>query len=266
MQWLIHVVDSVIVMQMRSNLLNKQNDEFFRDLHEAFDRVERDLPARPLVLTGAGHVFSAGLDLEYTFPIFARADEAEIAAWYRRFRTAMLRVFDYPYPTVAAVNGHAVAGGLILALCCDHRIVAQGDVRSGLNEIHVGIPMPSSYTELVRLRCGSPAAIDAILSGTLYRVDEAVAAGFYHEAAASDVLLERARVVARATPSACMEAYAHSKKMLHAPTSTWLESCSSALDADTIRVICSPASRRAQALALERLKGKGASIARRSPP
>jgi enoyl-CoA hydratase len=256
MRWTISEVNGVALVLMQSNKINKQNDEFFADLHTAFDVVERDLPARPVVLTGQGSVFSAGLDFEYTFPIFARQDEAEIGAWYRRFSDAILRVFHYPYPTVAAVNGHAIAGGLILALCCDYRIAARGELRCGLNEVPVGIPMPSLYTELVRFRCGSPVTTDAILTGKLYECDDALRAGFYQEVVPAEELIARARAHAELIPGACMGAYAHSKKMLQAPTLQWIEGESYRLDLETVKVISSPASQAAQAQALVRLKGR----------
>ncbi|MEZ4364154.1 MAG: enoyl-CoA hydratase/isomerase family protein [Kofleriaceae bacterium] len=256
MQWAITEVDDVAVMQMLSNKVNKQNDEFFSDLQAAFDRVEAELPGRPVVLHGQGTVFSAGLDFEYTFPIFARQDEAEISAWFQRFSAAILRVFTYPYPTVAAVNGHAMAGGLILAMACDHRVAAAGPGRCGLNEVPVGIPMPSLYTELVRARVGSAVTSEAILTGKLYSCEEAHRAGFYQEVVSAEELLDRACAHARLIPAACRAAYVHSKKMVLRPTMDWIEQRSRELDRVTVKEISSPAAQAAQAQALARLKAR----------
>lgn len=257
MRWAIGEVEGVAVVHMQSNPVNKQNDEFFGDLQTAFDLVQSELPGRSVVLTGDGNVFSAGLDFEYTFPIFARRNEEEIGAWYRRFSDAMLRVLTYPYPTVAAVNGHAVAGGLILALCCDHRVAARGEGRCGLNEVPVGIPMPSLYTELVRMRIGSANTAEAILTGKLYSMEEAHRLGFVQELVEPGVLLEAARAHASLIPADCLAAYAHSKKMLLAPTMRWIEQESRSLDLLTVREISSPAAQAAQARALARLKTRG---------
>lgn len=256
MRWAINEVDGVAMVQMQSNQVNKQNDEFFSDLQTAFDLVEAELPGRPVVLHSLSKVFSAGLDFEYTFPLFARRDEDEIGAWYRRFSDAMLRVFTYPYPTVAAVNGHAIAGGLILALCCDHRVAARGELRCGLNEVPVGIPMPSLYTELVRLRIGSAATSEAILTGKLYSAEESHRLGFVQELVEPEILLDAARAHARLISAECLPAYAHSKKMLLAPTMRWIEQDSRALDQLTVRAISSPAAQAAQARALARLKAR----------
>jgi enoyl-CoA hydratase len=98
---------------------------FFTDLHDAFDRLERDFNPHPVVLTGQGDVFSAGIDFQYSFDIFGSGDLD-----YRNYRATNLRIFQYPRPTVAAINGHAIAGGLITALDCDFRVAARKSASS----------------------------------------------------------------------------------------------------------------------------------------
>ena len=79
--------------------------------------------------SSTGAVFSAGLDFDHHFPLFARRSLKEIDAWFEVYRATNLRLFTYPRPTVAAINGHAYAGGLITALACDHRIAAEGTLQ-----------------------------------------------------------------------------------------------------------------------------------------
>src|SRR6478752_4855181 len=98
MIWSIEPQDGAVVVTMRSNPVNKMNQAFFDDLHEALDRVE------------AEH------DFEEVFPLFERANYEEIASWFARFRSSILRLFQLPRRTIAAVNGNAYAGGLILSL------------------------------------------------------------------------------------------------------------------------------------------------------
>src|SRR6185312_9550311 len=97
---------------MNTNKVNVQNDAFFADLHEAFDKLESDFNPYPVVLTGLGDVFSAGIDFQYSFDIFGSGNLDKIREWYRNYRATNLRIFQYARPTVAAVNGHAIAGGL----------------------------------------------------------------------------------------------------------------------------------------------------------
>ena len=106
----------VALVTMNTNKANAQNPTFFEDLHRAFDRLEAEFNDCAVVLTGTGRVFSAGLDFDHHFPLFARRSTSEVDAWFETYRATNLRIFTYPRPTVAAINGHAYAGGLITAL------------------------------------------------------------------------------------------------------------------------------------------------------
>src|SRR5271165_1179038 len=110
--------DHVVVVTMNTNKVNAQNPTFFDDLHAAFDRLETEFDDSAVVLTGTGKVFSAGLDLDHHFAMFARRNLKEIDKWFAAYRATNLRLFTYPRPTVAAINGHAYAGGLLR----DHQI------------------------------------------------------------------------------------------------------------------------------------------------
>ena len=157
MSWTIERRGHVAVVTMTTNPVNAQNRAFFADLHEAFDRLERDHPESPVVLTGTGTRFSAGLDLGEHFPLFA-GDPAAVAAWFGDYRATNMRLFTYPRPTVAAVNGHAFAGGLITAAVCDYRVAVDGGARFGLNEVPIGIPMPAVYVRMLAYAWGEPVA------------------------------------------------------------------------------------------------------------
>jgi len=121
MGWTIERGCRVAAVTMTTNPVNAQNRAFFADLHDTFDRLERDHPESPVVLIGTGARFSAGLDLAEHFPLFA-GDPAAVASRFRDYRATNMRLFTYPRPTVAAVNGHAFAGGLITAAVCDYRV------------------------------------------------------------------------------------------------------------------------------------------------
>ena len=111
----------------------------------------------PIVLTGTGTRFSAGLDLREHFPLFA-GDRAAVASWFRDYRATNMRLFTYRRPTVAAVNGHAFAGGLITAAVCDHRVAVAEGVRFGLNEVPIGIDA-RRVRPYARLRVGRACGI-----------------------------------------------------------------------------------------------------------
>ena len=135
---------------MNTNKVNAQNRAFFADLHEAFDTLKREHRESPVVPTGADGRFSAGLDLDEHFRLFA-GDRDAVAAWFQDYRATNMRLFTYPRPTVAAINGHAYAGGLITAAVCDYRVAVRDGARFGLNEVPIGIPMPAVYVRSLRM-------------------------------------------------------------------------------------------------------------------
>lgn len=214
MTWNIEEVNGCAIVRMNTNKVNVQNDQFFSDLHEAFDRLECEFGDLPVVLTGQGDVFSAGIDFQYSFDIFGSGDLDKIRQWYRAYRETNLRIFQYPRPTVAAVNGHAIAGGLITALDCDFRVAARKPARFGLNEVPIGIPMPAAYVEIIKYTLGDQVGALTTLCGKLYELEEAERLGFFHEVVDPDKLLETAISYARCITPDCNTAYAMAKKAL----------------------------------------------------
>jgi len=237
--WEIELTQDVAVVRMTSNRVNKQNPEFFADLTDTFDRLDQDYPRSPIVLTGIDEIFSVGIDFEYSFELFQKREPAETLAWFDAFRGAMLRVFKTLRPTVAAVNGHVFAGGVILALGCDFQVGRSGDYQCAINGVPVGIPMPSVYTALIRHRLGTAVATEAILTGRSYSPSEALEAGFFHAVVDSERLIPTAIEKARCVTAACMPAFEHSKRMLLAPALARMDSLCEELDRVTAEVISS---------------------------
>jgi enoyl-CoA hydratase len=230
MTWDIHFDDTVATITMNTNPVNAQNNAFFADFHHAFDRLETDAPDSAVVLTGQGRSFSAGLDFDENMARFARRDINEVRAWFTEYRAVNLRLFNYPRPTAAAVNGHAFAGGLITALACDYRIGTSGDARFSLNEVPIGIPMPSTYLELMRFAIGAPATTLLSLSGITIDSTEALRLGVLHEIVEPTQLLAASNAWLNRTPADCIEAYAFTKAALHAPALTAIKDYSDHLD------------------------------------
>src|SRR6186997_3312469 len=123
MKWKLEDRPEAVVVEVNSNPVNKQNYEYMKDVHETFDFLDKEYPHKPVILTARGKVFSAGIDFDYCFPMFERGDQKEIHEWFAQYRKSMLRIFTSSRMTIAAVNGHAFAGGFILALSCDFRVV-----------------------------------------------------------------------------------------------------------------------------------------------
>ncbi|MEN0140663.1 MAG: enoyl-CoA hydratase/isomerase family protein [Rhodococcus sp. (in: high G+C Gram-positive bacteria)] len=255
MSWTIERRGRVAVVTMNTNPVNAQNRAFFADLHEAFDRLQSEHPDSPVVLTGVGARFSAGLDLAEHFRLFA-GDEADVASWFQDYRATNMRLFTYPRPTVAAVNGHAFAGGLITAAVCDRTVGAAGDARFGINEVNIGIPMPAVYLRMLAYAWGQPVASRACLQGEIFSVQQAHEMGILHEVVPAEDLLDRAVAIAELTPEDCLDNYAYTKRALKAPALRDIAELSDALDEKELAAgMTSEPSRRAHRRYWQQLKG-----------
>jgi enoyl-CoA hydratase len=248
--------DHVAVVTMNTNKVNAQNPAFFDDLHAAFDRLEVEFNGCAVVLTGSGSAFSAGLDFDHHFPLFARRSLKEIDAWFEAYRATNLRLFAYPRPTVAAINGHAYAGGLITAFACDHRIASEGALQFALNEVPIGIPMPAIYCEIIKHAIGPRAASELTLFGQVYDIVTALKMGVVDKTAVPGRLLEAAVAWAALVSPDCYAAYAFTKRALQATTMSAMD-VAARLDRDWLsRGMSDPASLRAHARRYRELKGR----------
>ena len=257
MSWTIERRGRVAVVTMTTNPVNAQNRAFFADLHEAFDRLERDHGESPVVLTGTGARFSAGLDLAEHFPLFA-GDPASVRSWFRDYRATNMRLFTYPRPTVAAVNGHAFAGGLITAAVCDHRVAVADGARFGLNEVPIGIPMPAVYVRLLSYAWGEPIAARTCLLGEIFSSVQAHDMGMVHELAPTEQVLDRAVAVAELTPEDCLEQYAFTKRATQAAALRDIAELADPLDAELPTWFTSDRARHAHRRYWQQLKGRPA--------
>lgn len=257
MSWTIERRGRVAVVTMTTNPVNAQNRAFFADLHEAFDRLERDHADSPVVLTGTGTRFSAGLDLGEHFPLFATGPAA-VASWFRDYRATNMRLFTYPRPTVAAVNGHAYAGGLITAAVCDYRVAVADGARFGVNEVPIGIPMPGVYVRMLAYAWGEPVAARACLFGEIFTPAQAHALGMLHELVPAEELLDRAVTVAGRTPEDSLGPYARTKRASQAAALRDIAELADPLDAVLPDEITSEPARHAHRRYWQQLKGSPA--------
>jgi enoyl-CoA hydratase len=161
------------------------------ELLEALDRCLRELDeARPeaVVLTGTGSIFSAGVDLLRVLD----GGTGYLAGFLPLLARAVRRLFAFPRPVVAAVNGHAIAGGCILACACDWKVMAAGEGRIGVPELRVGVPFPVAPLEVLRFTVPPQHLQKLAYTGRTYGAAEALEWGLVDEVVPPDRLLERA--------------------------------------------------------------------------
>ncbi|MFD0688739.1 enoyl-CoA hydratase/isomerase family protein [Actinomadura fibrosa] len=189
----VEVVDGVAVVRLAHGKVNALDLE----LCQAIERAARELddprgPVRAVVVTGAGRAFSAGVDLRRV----VEGGALYVAEFLPALGAAFRAVFDLGKPVVAAVNGHAIAGGCVLAAACDHRVMASGAGTIGVPELKVGVPFPYAALEIMRFTLGPVAARRIILDGANHDPESALALGLVDEVHDADGLLERAVAVA----------------------------------------------------------------------
>lgn len=203
------------------------------------DTIERSVadfetgPARAAVIVGYDRFFSAGLAL----PALIDLDRPAMQGFIERFGRSMMRVLACGKPIVAAINGHAIAGGCVLALMCDHRIAAEDDtIRIGLSEAQLGIGLPSIVVEPLRAQVPPASLVPLALEGRLVSPSEALGLGLVHELAPATTLLDRARAQATTLAANPTSGVAQIKRAIRAPiieavarrqaaeTETWLDS------------------------------------------
>jgi enoyl-CoA hydratase len=177
---------------MARNALNTLSPDFVDELRACLRGLSEDDSVGALVLaSGAEKFFSAGWDL----PQLTKLSRADMASFLRAFNSLTVEMATYPGGTVAALSGFAVAGGWILALACDWRVMTTGNRRVGINEVDLGLPIPLPAMLLAREVTG-PGARDMILTGKLATPEEALAARWIDALAAPDRVLVQAREIA----------------------------------------------------------------------
>ena len=263
MSWNLERQGNVVVARIEGTKANAQNEAFFTDLDEAFERLEGEFSDCAVVLTAEGSTFSAGLDFEEAFAALASTDPKQLADWVRRYEETNLRIWRHPRPTVAAINGHAFAGGLITALDCDYRVTVEG-ARFSLNEVPIGIAMPAIYVEIIRHAVGTPVASVATLFGHEFDTDEALRVGFVHavtsrrSAAARRDRRRRADLARRLRRLRVLQAGAPGARRRAG------RDVAARLDKDLPRVLASDAAVRLRALRYSQIKGDRPDWARES--
>lgn len=169
----------------------------------------------PILLTGTADAFCAGLDLKEV----AGLDRAGMERFLRHIDRIAMRIFDHPAPVVAAINGHAIAGGAVLALCCDWRVATTNPrARIGVNEVALGATYPPRILKIVLHRLSAQNRARVLLGAHLYPPEEARALGLVDELA-EDVLAAATKRLGElaAHPRA---GYAHTKALLRRGVTT----------------------------------------------
>ncbi len=242
--------DGVSILRMERGHGNALSLQFLAAIQEQLDAAQRDLP-RGLVLTGTDSIFCAGLDLEQMMKL----DRVAIRRLLHQLYGVCRQLFAFPRPVIAAINGHAIAGGALLALACDLRLMAQGEGKFGLNESALGLAVPPSLVEMGRYTLDRPLLEKLMYGGMVYPAFKAFDMGILDVLVESKQLIDHSILsVERWTSS--LTAFAEIKSRLKAPT---LDAMTAAHleDEAWIRLWFRPQTQKRLSAALATLRDKG---------
>jgi enoyl-CoA hydratase len=208
----LHETDGIVVMTVDRPPANAMDVALLRDLVAAIGQVASDLP-RALVLAGREGFFSAGADLK-AVPGYGPEDQREMV---QSINAMALGAYELPCPVVGAITGHAIAGGLVLALCADIRI-ASSVGRYGLTEVKVGVPYPQAAIGVVAAELPPHAARLLALGNDLIDAAECRRLGVFDEVVEPHEVVSRARELARGLAAFPRDVYTRTKRDLRGET------------------------------------------------
>jgi enoyl-CoA hydratase len=210
--------DGVAEIVLDDGKVNAMSAAFFAGLNAALDRAEAD-DCGALVVVGRPGYLSAGLNVK----LLPTLPPDELQRTLVTFGRTLLRLWTFPLPTVAAVTGHAVAGGALLAFACDRRFVADGPYRIQMNETAIGLTLPSWAIAICQSVMPAPVHNQALLHARPYTPAEALACGMVDDVVPADAVIARAREAAAALGALDRASYAATKQRTRSRAVAWAE-------------------------------------------
>jgi enoyl-CoA hydratase len=227
--------DGIAIVRLDHGKANALDTEFCAAVTKAFVKL-KSAKARAVVLTGQGGIFSAGVNL-------IRARDGG-AAYLRKFLPVLNKMFDtvfyFPKPVVAAINGHAIAGGCVLACCADYRLMTRDAARIGITELLVGLPFPALAFEVMRFVAAPQDLSSLLYSGATFPPDEAWDRGLIDDIVEPGMLLDRAVEAARRLVALSPQAFVMTKRQLRLDVTDRIKKHGRRIDTEATKIWASP--------------------------
>jgi enoyl-CoA hydratase/carnithine racemase len=170
--------DTVAIVKLSRDVTNALDMELVNELGQLLEKIEHDPNVRALVLGSNNDKFlSIGFDIPRLFEL----PREDFSTFFSEFNRVCLSLYILSKPTIAAITGHAVAGGCILALCCDYRFIAEGRKLMGLNEIKLGVPVPYLIDCVLRYTVGTRYSREIMDTGEFYAPADSLRMGLVDE-------------------------------------------------------------------------------------
>lgn len=208
---------SYTIVQLNRGKVNAINQQMVTELRDTMKSLAEDSKTKGVILTGIPHFFSAGLDVKELYEY----DEKQIEEFFVAFGSMYVELCQFPKALIAAIPGHCPAGGCVIAMTADYRVMAEGEKYSiGLNEVAVNIQISQNLIEGYAFWMGHGNASKYILEGKLLKAQEALEAGLLSETAPMDEVLERAEKKMKKYLRANTEIFQNTKAKLR---KSWLD-------------------------------------------
>ena len=186
------ISENIATIVLNRPKVNALNEVLVEELRECFQNVADDSKVKSVILTGEGSFFSFGLDV----PEFLSYSKDSFIKFLTKFTELYGYIFTFPKPVVAALNGHTIAGGCMIAIACDYRLMVSGKARISLNELTFGSTVFAGSVEMLKHLIGRRCAELALYTGAMYSAEDAKELGLLHEVVPKENLHDAAQSIA----------------------------------------------------------------------
>ena len=184
----IEYLDGVAVLKLNNGITNPINLALVNELSETIVNIREDPDVHSLVLTSSNEKF---FSMGFNIPELYLLDREDFKVFYQGFSQLCIDLYTLSKPTIAAIPGHAIAGGCILTICCDYRFISEGRKLMGLNEIKLGVPIPYPGDRILYQLIGERCAYEMVCSGEFYQPTNLYRMGLVDELVSPEKLLMR---------------------------------------------------------------------------
>jgi len=245
--------NGITTLQLSRPKVNAINLDLVQLLTQHLHELKSDNSTQGIILTGLPGVFSGGLDVIDLYP---RTREYMDRFWHE-FTDLLLELFTFPKPIISAVSGHSPAGGTVLAIMTDYRIMADGEYTIGLNEVAVGLILPESICCVYQYLLGGRQAELLASTGALVSPEKALELGMIDEIAAPYKLMDRAKLVMDQWLKLPIRQFIHTKLQLRAQTINQIKACQQSDIEQMTKTWFDPTFRKVMGALVKKLTGQG---------
>jgi enoyl-CoA hydratase/carnithine racemase len=205
--------EGIVKVALSRGKVNALNEQMVVEISSCFRELVDDHSVRAIILTGVGKFFSFGFDI----PEFLTYSKESFAQYLTKFTDLYTYLFLYPKPVIAALNGHAIAGGCMLVTACDYRIIVSEKAKISLNEISFGSSLLAGSVEMLKFCVGGKNAERIIYSGAMYSAEEAYQLGLIDQIISERNLEVETKKIAQHYASKNSETFKSIKRLIRKP-------------------------------------------------